>query len=285
MPKLFPNQLRLLRKRRKIPKEPAPRHRVLLAGGAVTERTKAPAEAGVPRPTATMILLVLVGANHHRQPHVKIPAEVDGADRVNPSPPHLALVGGGRNLLASHRLLHREIIEVMTGVVHAMHLGNLAVAGDPRVAPTPVMAKGRTPAVAGAPRPPLLPKEDPLEDGEAVIPDLMIVLAAVGGGGMMVHLQTATTTAATPAVHRLTAAIRSDAEKTKNGEEGELVVNKVELLITKQHVQPTIPNVDVLILLRPQPRRHSKLLLLPWAAAADGVVAPDAERMPIFPPG
>ena len=166
-----------------------------------------------------------------------------------------------------------------------MHQGNLAVAGDPQVVPTPVMALGRTTAVAGDPRLPLLLKEDPLEDGEAVIPDQMIVLAAVGDGEMMAHRQTAITTAAIPAVHHLTAAIRSGVEKTKNGEEGELVVNKVELLIKKQHVQPTIPNVDVLILLRPQPRRQSKLLLLPWAAAADGVVAPDAERMPIFPPG
>lgn len=298
---LSPSRLRQSRQRRKIPKERALHRRVLLAGGPVNGRTKAPAEAGDLHPTATVILLVLVGANHQRRPHVKSPAEVVGADPVNPSPPHLALVDGGRDLLDSHHLLHkemgagirhpagnlllhhREIIEVTTGVVLAMHQGNLAVAGDPRVAPTLVMAQDRIPAVAGAHRLSLLRKEDLPEDGEAVIPDLMIVLAAVGDDEMMAHRQTTITTAATPVVPRMTTAIRSVVEKTKNGEEGELAVNKIDHPIKKQRVLATIPNADVSILHHPQPRPQSKLPK--WAVAADEVVALAAERMPIFLPG
>ena len=302
MPKLVPSPLRLLKQRRKIPRERALRRRVLLAGGPVNGRTKAPAEAGDLHPTATVIPLFLVGANHRHQPRVKSPAGVDGADRANPSPLHLALVGGGRDLLASHRLLNkemgagirhpagnlllhrREIIEVTTGVVLAMHQGTLAVAGDPRVVPTLVMAQDRIPAVAGAHRVLLLLlKEDLLGVGEAVIPDPMIDLVGGGGDEMVAHRQTAITTAAMLTVPRMTTAIRSVVEKTRNGEEGELAVNKIELPITKQRALAMTPSADVSILLHPQLRRQSKLL--PWAVAADGVVALGAERMPIFLPG
>lgn len=265
-------------------------------------RMKAPAEAGDLRQTATVISLVLVGANHHHQPRVKSLAGVDWADRVNPSPLHLVLVGGGRDPLASHRLLNkemgagirhpagnlllhrREIIEVTIGVVLAMHQGTLAVAGDPRVVSTLVMAHDLIPAVAGAHRLLLLLlKEDLLGGGEAVIPDPMIDLAAVGGDEMVAHRQTAITAAAILAVPRMKTAIRSVVEKTKNGEEGELAFNKIELPITKQRTLAMTPNADVSILLHPQLRRQSKLL--PWAVAVDGVVALGAERMPIFLPG
>ena len=300
MPKLVPSPLRLLKQRRKIPRERALRRRVLLAGGLIG-KMKVPAEAGALHPTATVIPLFLVGANHRHHPRVKSPAGVDGADRANPSPLHLALVGGGRDLLASHRLLNkemgvgirhpagnlllhrREIIEVTTGVVLAMHQGTLAVAGDPRVVPTLVMAQDRIPAVAGAHLVLLLLKEDLLGDGEAVIPDPMIDLAGVGGDVMVAHRQTAITTAAILTVPRMTTAIRSVVEKTRNGEEGELAVNKIELPITKQRALAMTPSADASILLHPQLRRQSRLF--PWAVAADGVVALGAERMPIFLPG
>ena len=142
------------------------------------------------------------------------------------------------------------------------------------------MAQDRTPAVAGAHRVLLLLKEDLLGGGEAVIPDPMIDLAGAGGDEMVAHRQTAITTAAMLTLPRMTTAIRSVVEKTRNGEEGELAVNKIELPITKQRALVMTPSADVSILLHPQLRRQSKLL--PWAVAADGVVALGAERMPIF---
>jgi hypothetical protein len=123
------------------------------------------------------------------------------------------------------------------------------------------MAQDRTPAVAGTRRLLQLLK-DPLEAGsvEAIFHDLMSVLAAVGDDERMNHRQTAITIAAIPEVPHLTAGIRSVVEKTKVGEEGELVVNKIVHPIKKRRVPAMIPNADVSTLLHPQPRRQLKLL-------------------------
>jgi len=208
--------------------------------------------------------------------HSKNPDEVDGADRVNPSLHHLAAAVGDRDLLASHRLLQTEMgvgarrlaqkplpHAPTIGVVLAMLQEKSPAVGGLLITPTLVADQCLMPEADGVRRLLLLLLlEDRLEDGVAqeVMEGPTIALAGVGDDEMETSHQTEIFIVATQAVpstmtaveaRRMTAVIKSGAEKTSSGEEA----NETEFLTKKQDDLKTIQSADASILLRRRPQR------------------------------